>query len=133
MKKFLIVIFFISSALPLRAQKITDASIATIDRAMADELARSRNELKLKGLIDPFFISYTVNDNQRLDIISSFGALTRSQETHHRQLNLRLLVNNYQLNDENFDAGGGGIFGGGNQMDLNLPLDDDYNTIRRAF
>jgi hypothetical protein len=44
-----------------------------------------------------------------------------------------LLVNNYQLNDENFDGGSAGIFGGGNQIDMNLPLDDDYNVIRRAF
>jgi hypothetical protein len=133
MKKIFILILFFAIALPLRAQKISDGAITTIDRAMGDELNRSKNELRLNGLIDPFFISYTVNDNQRLDIVASFGALTRSNQTHSRQLNLRLLVNNYQLNDENFDAGGGGIFGGGPQIDMNLPLDEDYNTIRRAF
>jgi hypothetical protein len=133
MKKIFLLLFLFSVAPSLRAQKITDATIATIDRAMSDELNRSKNELKLKGLIDPFFISYTVNDNERLDIAASFGALTRSQQSHTRSLNLRLLINNYQLNDENFDAGGGGIFGGGTQIDLNLPVDDDYNTIRRAF
>ncbi len=120
-------------SLPLRAQKLSDATIATIDRAMNDELERSKTQLRLTGLIDPFYISYTTNDNYRIDITASFGALTRSLQTHQRQLNLRLLVNNYQLNDENFDAGGGGIFGGGNQIDMNLPLDDDYNTIRRAY
>jgi hypothetical protein len=133
MKKISIFILLILIAVPIYAQKMSEETITTIDRAMGDELDRSKNELKLNGLIDPFFISYTVNDNHRLDIIASFGALTRSQETHQRQLNLRLLVNNYQLNDENFDAGGGGIFGGGTQIDMNLPLDNDYNTIRRVF
>ena len=91
MKKIFILILFFAIALPLRAQKISDGAITTIDRAMGDELNRSKNELRLNGLIDPFFISYTVNDNQRLDIVASFGALTRSNQTHSRQLNLRLL------------------------------------------
>jgi hypothetical protein len=135
MKKsyLLALVVTISIALPLRAQRLSDAAIATIDRAMGDELERSKSQLKLSGLIDPFFISYSVNDNERLDIIASFGAITRSQQNHSRQLNLRLLVNNYQLNDENFSDGGGGLFGGGNQIDMNLPLDNDYNTIRRSF
>jgi predicted Zn-dependent protease len=133
MKKIFIVIVFITIALPLHAQKISDHTISVIDKATGDELQRSKSELKLKGLIDPFFIAYTVTDNNRLDIHASFGALTRSAYSHQRQLNLRLLVNNYQLNDENFSDGGGGIFGGGNQIDMNLPLDDDYHTIRRAF
>ncbi len=124
---------FLTAALPLHAQHISDNAISVIDRAVGDELQRSKDQLKLNGLINPFFISYTVSDNNRLDIHASFGALTRSSYMHQRQLNLRLLVNNYQLNDENFDAGGGGIFGGGNQIDMNLPLDDDYNTIRRSF
>lgn len=132
-KSFLIISALLSFVIPLRAQPISDHSISVIDRAISDELERSKNQLKLNGLIDPFFISYSVSDNNRLDISASFGALTRSSYTHQRQLNLRLLVNNYQLNDENFSDGGGGIFGGGNQIDMNLPLDDDYNTIRRAF
>jgi len=103
MKKIFLFLLFVSSALPLRAQKLSDAAISTIDRAMGDELMRSKNQLRLSGLIDPFYISYTATDNHRIDIVASFGALTRSQEVHQRQLNLRLLVNNYQLNDENFD------------------------------
>ena len=132
-KSFLLVLTILCVAFPLYAQRLSDHTITVIDKATADELERSKSQLKLNGLIDPFFISYTVSDNNRLDINASFGALTRSAYTHQRQLNLRLLINNYQLNDENFDAGGGGIFGGGNQIDMNLPLDDDYNTIRRAF
>jgi hypothetical protein len=135
MKKYLLLLiaFTISISPTLHAQRISDNAISVIDRAVSDELQRSKDQLKLNGLINPFFISYTVSDNNRLDIHASFGALTRTSYMHQRQLNLRLLVNNYQLNDENFDAGGGGIFGGGNQIDMNLPLDDDYNTIRRAF
>ncbi|MEP7234657.1 MAG: metallopeptidase TldD-related protein [Ignavibacteriota bacterium] len=134
MKKFFFVaITSVCLTSSLLGQRISDNAITVIDKAVTDELQRSKEQLKLNGLIDPFFISYTVTDNNRLDINASFGALTRSAYNHQRQLNLRLLINNYQLNDENFDGGGGGIFGGGNQMDLSLPLDDDYNTIRRAF
>ncbi|MEI8135055.1 MAG: metallopeptidase TldD-related protein [bacterium] len=133
MKKGLFVLFLLALTSPLFAQRMSEKTIETIGRAMNDELARSKNQLKLKGLVDPFFVSYVVSDNERLDIIASFGAITRSQQTHQRQLNLRLMVNNYQLNDENFDGGGGGLFGGGPQIDMSLPLDNDYNTIRRAF
>ncbi|MDP4229130.1 MAG: metallopeptidase TldD-related protein [Bacteroidota bacterium] len=129
----LVLLLFVGTTIPVRAQKLSDQAISIIDRAMGDELDRSKSQLKLNGLIDPFFISYSVSDNHRLDIVASFGALTRSAFSHQRQLNLRLLINNYQLNDENFGDAGGGIFGGGTPIDMNLPLDDDYNTIRRAF
>ncbi|HYM36379.1 MAG TPA: metallopeptidase TldD-related protein, partial [Steroidobacteraceae bacterium] len=112
---------------------MSDKTIATLEGAMKDELQRSKDKLHLAGLIDPFFVSYTVNDNEHLDIGASFGALTRSSENHSRTLNLRLLVNNYKFNDENFSDGSNIFGGGGAQIDQNLPLDDDYNVTRRAF
>ncbi len=114
-------------------QRLSDKAISTIDRAMTDELERSRTQMKLRDLIDPFFIAYTVSDNFRLDIAASFGAITRSADSKNRSLNLRLLVGDYKLNDENFSDGGGGLFGGGPQLDMTLPLDDDYDVIRRGF
>ncbi len=134
MRKLLLLlsILAVSCASIVNAQPLNDKSIKTIERAMTDELNRSKEKLHLNGLIDPFFISYTVNDQQGLNINASFGSLTRSNTTNNRTLNLRLLINNYQFNDENF-SDASSMFGGGSSVDMNLPLDDDYDVIRRSF
>lgn len=117
------------------AQRLNDKSVATIEQAMTDELMRSKEKLRLAGLTDLFYVSYTVTDNVRLDISAAFGALTKSQEAQSRQFSLRLMVGDYHLNDENFQDNSGGLFfgGGGAQIDQVLPLDDDYNVIRRGL
>lgn len=112
--------------------QVSGNTINTIERAMSDELARAKSDLKLKGLIDPFFISYTVGDQQKLEIAASNGSLTRSDETHNRRESVRLLVNNYQFNDENF-SDNTGFFSFSSAPDNTLPLDDDYAGIRRVL
>ena len=105
------VLFVVVAAQSVNAQRLTDKAIATIEQAVNDELVRSKDKLRLAGLTDPFYVSYVVTDNSRLDINAAFGALTKSQETRTRQFSLRLMVGDYHLNDENFSDGGGGFFG----------------------
>lgn len=112
--------------------QVSESTITTVERAMGDELARSRSALHLKGLIDPFFIGYTVADQKKLEISGSNGALTRSDDNHTRQETVRLLVNSYQFNDENF-SDNTGFFNFNSSPDNTLPLDDDYLGIRRAL
>src|SRR6188768_3435102 len=104
--KYLLVLVVIAGQ-SVFAQQLTDKAIATIEQALNDELARSKEKLRLAGLTDPFYVSYVVTDNARLDMAASFGALTRSQENRSRQFSLRLMVGDYHLNDENFSDGGG--------------------------
>jgi hypothetical protein len=112
--------------------QVTDKTISTVERAMTDELARAKSELKLKGLIDPFFISYTIGDQTKLEISAANGSLSKSQESRERRESVRLLVNNYQFNDENF-SDNTGFFSFSSAPDNSLPLDDDYSGIRRAL
>ncbi|HET9135259.1 MAG TPA: metallopeptidase TldD-related protein, partial [Candidatus Kapabacteria bacterium] len=127
-----IVVLCLSLVSTVASAQLPDKTIGTIEKAMKDELQRSKDKLHLAGLIDPFYISYSVTDTRHLDVAASFGSLTRSVENHTRTLNLRLLINNYQFNDENFtDASS--LFGGGSSVDMNLPIDDDYGVIRRSF
>lgn len=130
-----VVIILLSASSCLYAQRLSDKAISTIERAMNDELVRSKDKLRLAGLTDLFYVSYTINDNAKLEISAAFGALTKSQESRNRQFNLRLMVGNYQLNDENFQDNSGALFfgGGGAQIDQTLPLDDDYDVIRRGL
>ncbi len=123
--------FILFSGQPANAQ-VSDKTISTVERAMADELGRAKADLHLQGLVDPFFIAYTVADQQKLDISASNGSLTKSNDHHERKETVRLLLNNYQFNDENF-SDNTGLFSYSSAPDNTLPLDDDYTGIRRVL
>src|ERR1017187_1727341 len=112
--------------------QVSDTTISIVERAMNDELVRAKSDLHLAGLIDPFFIAYTVADQKKLEIVASNGALTRSEDHHERKETVRLLLNNYQFNDENF-TDNTGLFSFSSAPDNALPLDDDYTGIRRVL
>lgn len=112
--------------------QVSDKTISTVQHAMEDELARAKSDLHLKGLVDPFFIRYTVTDQQKLSIEASNGSLSRSDDKHDRRETVRLLLNNYQFNDENF-SDNTGFFSFSSAPDNTLPLDDDYTGIRRVL
>src|SRR5579883_374311 len=132
-KEFIAAATFIACWLPaVTIAQVSDKTISVVEHAMNDELARAKDQLHLKGLVDPFFIAYTVADLQKLDIAASNGSLTRSDETHDRRESVRLLLNNYQFNDENF-ADNTGFFNFNTAPDNSLPIEDDYEGIRRAL
>ncbi len=112
--------------------QVSAKTIAVVDSAMADELARDKAELHSPGLVDPFFIAYTVADQHKLAIEASNGSLITSDATHTRQESVRLLLNSYQFDDENF-TDNTGFFNFNASPDNTLPLDDDYMSIRRAL
>ncbi len=132
MRTFVLSGLGIICSLSLAHAQVSDKTISTVERAMTDELARAKSELRLPGLIDPFFVSFTVADQQKLDISASNGALTRSNMRHDRKETVRLLLNNYQFNDENF-SDNTGLFSYSSAPDNTLPLDDDYTGIRRVL
>lgn len=101
-------------------------------RAMKDELERNMKELVLEGYERPFFINYGMNDEFQFQATASMGALLKSNLSHMRtKTSVRVLVGNYEFNDESFDVPG--ALGVSSNMELALPLDDDYEGIRRSF
>ncbi len=127
------ILLAIVSFATLRADaQVSDKTISTVQRAMEDELTRAKSDLHLPGLVNPFFIAYTIADQQKLDISASNGSLTKSDDRHDRKESVRLLLNNYQFNDENF-SDNTGLFSFSSAPDNTLPLDDDYNGIRRTL
>lgn len=131
-KIFAVSILLVLAARGISSAQVSDSTIATVDRAMADELARSKADLHMPGLVDPFFIAYTVADQQKLELAASNGSLTKSDATHERKESVRLLLNNYQFNDENF-TDNTGFFNFSSAPDNTLPLDADYLGIRRVL
>lgn len=108
-----------------------DSTETVIFNAMKDELERSMGKLVYKDYQKPFFISYTIDDVKTLFSSASLGSLTNTSEKHYRTWGNRVMVGNYQLNDENFsDATRRKPSRDG---DLDLPVDNDYYGIRRAL
>lgn len=104
-----------------------------IFKAMKDELARNMSNLALESLKKPFFISYNIHDFKVLSIKASLGAIVQSDEKPYRELWSRIIVGDYKRTQENFfDPESGGDFVSGFRND-ELPLDDDYDGIRRVI
>ena len=108
-----------------------DNSRDIIMKAMKDELNRNIDKLYIDKLSRPFFISYTVNDEKYYKIEATLGSLFSVTDEPYRDYYYRLMVGNYKLNDENYKDMN---FGGGEYYQReSLPLEDDYNGIRRTF
>lgn len=113
------------------AQVVND----TVLKAMHDELDRSMKQLRLENLEKPYFISYRVLDSDDTSVSASFGALTSSSHGRSRRINVEVRVGSYELDNSNFVSFGfemsgvTAVFNGNAQ----LPLDDDYNELRRQI
>jgi len=100
-------------------------------KALEDEMNRSLNNLQQNDDPKPFYLSYTLSDIKSFNTSASFGAKEYSEFDHNRDWSLRLIVGNYKINDENYVRS--------NRLPekqtnrIALPLDDDYNGIRRSF
>ncbi len=99
-------------------------------KAMKDELKRSMDEIKYDNHDRPFFISYGITDSRNFSVYATLGAVVQSSEFRNRDKSVRVLVGNYEFNDESLDND---LFSEGTANEIQLPLDDDYFGIRRAL
>jgi predicted Zn-dependent protease len=97
---------------------------------MKDELKRSMDEIKYDNHDRPFFISYGITDSRNFSVYATLGAVVQSSEYRNRDKSVRVLVGNYEFNDESLDND---LFSEGTANEIQLPLDDDYFGIRRAL
>ena len=132
--KSIIRIFTILAISVMICQPVLKAQINADDiifKAMNDELNRSISKLTINQYPAPFFISYQFNDGQSLSVQATLGALRSSNEIPARSQNVRLMVGDYSLNDENFVYGSQSVSTGGAYPPL--PLVNDSDAIRRTF
>jgi len=103
-------------------------------KAMRDELSRSISSLHLADLDKPYFISYRIADTSSTKISATLGQLTDENTSRDRKLNVAVRVGDYALDNSDFMNLGSGNFGGGNcGCHTTMPLDDDYDQIRREI
>jgi hypothetical protein len=103
---------------------------SVIIKAMKDELRRNMSELRYDGFEKPFYIAYSIDDVTEFNVASSMGGLLRSNESRSRAKNIRVLVGNYEFNDESLDDNNSSP---SEANEIQLPLDNDYFGIRRSL
>ena len=114
-------------ALPAPARAADDV----VMKALHDELDRSMKQLQLEQLEKPYFISYRVQDRTALDTSATFGGLLTGGVTRVRFLTVQVRVGDYQRDNSNFMTDPPKATG--LTENTVLPLDDDYQELRRQI
>jgi predicted Zn-dependent protease len=119
----------LACALPARAQD------DVVMKAMRDELDRSMKQLQLENLEKPYFIAYRVVDSESTGVSASFGALDSSNQGRSRRITVEVRVGSYQLDNTNFFSFPLNMSSMVQSFNgtAELPLDDDYNELRRQI
>ncbi|MBN2542725.1 hypothetical protein JXI42_07635 [bacterium] len=108
--------------------------------ALKDEIYRSLDELQMEDLEKPYFISCGITDKRFVSINASFGALTDSDISNSRNLQVDLRVGDYNLDNSNYGmdmfgtiAIGMGPMNMGGSSQCRLTTDDDYDILRHQI
>ena len=119
--------FLIISLLVIALAQLAAAQEDIVMKAMRDELSRSMSQMRLEKLEKPYFIAYRVDDTYMMNIAATLGELSNSSKTHYRSFNPQVRVGDYKFDNTNFMGGPGG------SRPVALPVDDDYEQIRREM
>jgi predicted Zn-dependent protease len=118
------------------ASPLLRAEQDVIGRAMHDEMQRSMQKLRLEQFDQPYFISYLVVANESKEVAATLGGVLSSTENNTRSLQVVVRVGDYASDSGNFlsaPSGSGSLaammMGGA----IALPLDDNYNELRRRI
>jgi hypothetical protein len=100
-------------------------------RAMKDELARSMDKLELAGYGKPYYLSYQMWDFRRAYVTAQLGALVSTTAYPWRTLDIDLRIGDHTF--DNGNASGTMFDERSASRSITLPLDDDYDAVRREL
>jgi hypothetical protein len=106
-----------------------------VARAARDEMARSMTQLQLVSAARPYFVAYTITDEESVSAHASFGSLVGSHQGRGRTLSVEVRVGDYGFDNTNFFSMSA-LSGAGMRTLIGfyeLPLDDDYIEMRRQM
>lgn len=101
--------------------------------AMQDEMQRSVAELRMKGEPAPYHIEYEIDDLASMRAVARFGGIVDDLTDHSRTLQVGVRVGEYGFDSSRFitqDRGAGVV---PSLSDVTVPLDDNYDAIRRQI
>src|SRR2546422_10391538 len=98
MKRFIVVlVLLLGVGIVTRTVFAQRANSSPVTQALEQEMKRAFDLLKQKGNPAPYFISYSVRENQSVDIEASLGALRTSGKDRSRLLDVDVRVGDYDL------------------------------------
>ncbi len=111
---------------------VATGATGSLMKYAAAELAYSMDHLVGPDGVKPYYIAYSIYDEQQAIVSATLGAITRNGRTHGRNLNIDLRVGDYTLDNTHQLRGGGAAheFGSGN---ISLSLTDDGGSIRHTL
>jgi len=99
-------------------------------QAMRDEIDRAR-KLAFAGLEAPYFVEFTVDEEESFSVSASLGGLLSQRKDRFRSPDVHIRVGDYKFDNGNY-VGSGASFG--TRYDLGrFPLEDSYPLLRRYF
>jgi TldD protein len=97
-------------------------------RAMSDELDRSIKNLRIEQKAKPYFIGYRITDDKRLRLTYELGQKAEDEQQENRVAEIDM-----HAGDKTFDNTAELVGRGTRDRSRYLPLDDNYDAIRRHF
>ena len=99
MKKFLAIATMLAIGVLADGAFAQKPAPSPVLQALEQEMKRAFGVLKQKGDPAPYFISYSVRENNSINIEASHGALQSSDRDHSRLLDVDVRVGDYQLDN----------------------------------
>src|SRR5262245_32889937 len=113
------------------AQKSTPSPVR---QALEQEMKRVFGLLQQKGDPAPYFISYSVRENESIEIETSLGALRSSQKDHSRLLDIDVRVGDYNLdNTHQLRGQRGANTSSPFSYPVLMPVDNDVDALRSVI
>src|SRR4051812_41550339 len=133
-KSVALVALCLSAALLTHTVLAQRPTASPVSQALELEMGRAFQMLKQKGNPAPYFISYSVRENESVDIEASLGALRGSQKDHSRLLDIDVRVGNYDLDNTHQIRGQRGAnTGPAFSYPVLMPIDNDVNALRSVI
>lgn len=123
-RTLVVLIVAVASALPVAA-----ADVPSLLDILSNELQRNFTILKQKADPPPYYMDYTVTDEQTESLSATLGAINSRNDDHVRVLDITLRVGTPQLDNYHSINGEKGHFTRGEV----IPLDDVPDAIRRKI
>lgn len=101
--------------------------------AMKDEMKRSYDSLRKPDYENPFYISYTLLWGSQYGCTAKMGVIYANKTSPLRDATMRLMVGNYDMNDENFEPSNYSREPLPFTKSFVLPTEADYIGLRRHF
>ena len=101
-------------------------------KCLSDELEYSMQNLVTEDGTRPYYLGYTVYEEDLAVVMATLGAVTRNEHSKNRELNIDLRVGDYALDNTHQFRGGGASHASGSG-NIPLALDDDEESIRHAL